>query len=143
MRKHTHQPSLFPRIYHPLVISEGGFTLVEELVTVAVIGLGLVILISMITTGAIGVRTVDDLVVAETMARSQIELIKSASYQTDPTLYPKVTPIPNYTVSTVVWFWNDPIFEMTPNASGLQKIEVSVSSDGNNLLQTTTYKVER
>ena len=77
---------------------EQGATLVEELVTVAIIGMGIVILVAMITTGVIGVRQVDDKVVAESLTRSQLELIKDAAYEADPVTnpYPGVAPIPNY-----------------------------------------------
>ena len=49
----------------PRLSGEKGATIVEELVTVAIIALGIVILVAMITTGVIGVRMVDDRVVAE------------------------------------------------------------------------------
>ena len=54
----------------PRLSGEKGATIVEELVTVAIIALGIVILVAMITTGVIGVRMVDDRVVAEALARA-------------------------------------------------------------------------
>jgi len=60
---------------------EGGTTLVEELVTVAIIGIGIVVLVAMITTGVIGVRQVDDKVLAESLARSQLEIIPAGDHQ--------------------------------------------------------------
>ncbi|MDZ7843610.1 MAG: prepilin-type N-terminal cleavage/methylation domain-containing protein [Anaerolineales bacterium] len=126
---------------------EGGFTLVEELVAVAVIGLGLVILVSMITTGVIGVRTVNNLVIAETLARSQSELIKNAPYQADPdsSPYPSVSPMPNYTVLVEILYWNENSgsFTQTQRNDGLQKINVTVSSAGEDLAQISSYKVDR
>jgi len=126
---------------------EGGFTLVEELVTVAVIGLGLAILVSMITTGAVGVRKVDDLVRAETLARSQSELIKAAPYQSDPTAspYPSVTPVSGYSVDVTLEYWNQntDAFTSVVRDDGLQKAIITVSADGEALLQITTYKVDR
>lgn len=105
----------------------------EELVAVAVIGLGLVILISMITTGVIGVRQVNNLVIAETLARSQSELIKNAPYQTDPTAYPTVNSHPDFSVTT----------QATILDTGLQQIDVSVSSGGKTLVEISSYKVDR
>ncbi|MFO7943965.1 MAG: hypothetical protein R6U51_06665 [Anaerolineales bacterium] len=130
---------------------ESGFTLVEELVTIAIIGLGIIILVTMITTGAIGVRKVDDLVTAESLARSQSELIKNAPYELDPTSspYPTVSPVPEYSVSVTIEYWDwDPsagsgTFTPTWNNDGMQKIIVSVSSDGDTLKQISTYKVDR
>ncbi|MCK5794154.1 MAG: hypothetical protein KAH12_05585, partial [Anaerolineales bacterium] len=63
-----------------IIRNEKGATLVEELMTVAIISFGIVILVAMITTGVIGVRQVDDKVLAESLARSQLEMIKDAAY---------------------------------------------------------------
>jgi len=126
---------------------ESGFTLVEELVTIAIIGLGIIILVTMITTGAIGVRKVDDLVTAESLARSQSELIKNAPYESNPNTspYPTVSPVPEYSVSVTIEYWDasTETFTSTWHNDGMQKILVSVSSDGDTLKQISTYKVDR
>lgn len=131
----------------PFRQGEGGFTLVEELVTIAVIGLGIVILVTMITTGAIGVRNVDDLVTAESLSRSQSELIKNAPYQSNPNTspYPTVSPVSEYSVSVTIEYWDASTETFTPtwHNDGMQKIIVSVSSDGDTLKQISTYKVDR
>ncbi|MFO8035613.1 MAG: hypothetical protein R6U57_03180 [Anaerolineales bacterium] len=130
-----------------LFSEERGVTLVEELVTVAVIGLGIVILVAMITTGAVGVRQIDDRVKAETLARSQLELIKDADYQPDPTAipYPPVTTSPDYSVTIHIEYWNASTETFSPNVrdDGLQRITVSVTSDGEGLVQIAEYKVDR
>jgi type II secretory pathway pseudopilin PulG len=127
--------------------SQQGATLVEELVAVAIIGMGIVILIAMITTGVIGVRQIDDKVVAESLARSQLELIKNASYQPDPVSnpYPGVTPIPNYSVAVEIEYWeaSSSRFVSGLRNDGLQKIIVTITSDGTTLTQTAAYKVDR
>ncbi len=121
--------------------------MVEELVSVAVIGIGIVILVAMITTGVIGVRQVDDNVVAESLARSQLELIKDSSYLADPTSvpYPTVTPILNYSVGVGIEYWNATSSTFIPTVwnDGLQRITVTVSSSGTTLIQTAEYKVNR
>ena len=126
---------------------EEGTTLVEELVTVAIIGIGIVILVAMITTGVIGVRQVDDRVLAESLARSQLEIIKDAAYQADPVSvpYPAVAPIPNYVVAVGIEYWNasSSTFGSAVWDDGLQKITVTVSSAGTPLVQTAEYKVDR
>jgi hypothetical protein len=127
--------------------SQRGGTLVEELTTVAIIALGFVILVAMIYTGVLGVRVVDDEVVAETLARSQIELIKDSVYLPDPgtTPYPTVTPQPNYVVGIGVEYWNagTSSFTSTQRNDGLQRITVTVTSGGNTITQTSLYKVDR
>ncbi len=126
---------------------EGGTTLVEELVTVAIIGIGIVVLVAMITTGVIGVRQVDDKVLAESLARSQLEIIKDSAYQTDPVSvpYPAVAPIASYSVAVGIEYWNasSSTFGSAVWDDGLQKITVTVSSAGTPLVQTAEYKVDR
>ncbi len=127
--------------------NEEGTTLVEELVTVAIIGIGIVILVAMITTGVIGVRQVADKVLAESLARSQLEIIKDAAYQADPVSvpYPAVAPIPNYSVAVGIEYWNasTSTFVSAVRNDGLQKITVTVSSAGTPLVQNAEYKVDR
>lgn len=126
---------------------EAGTTLVEELVTVAIIGIGIVVLVAMITTGVIGVRQVDNKVLAESLARSQLEIIKDSAYQADPVSvpYPAVAPIPNYSVAIGIEYWNasSSTFVSALRNDGLQKITVTVSSSGTPLVQTADYKVDR
>jgi type II secretory pathway pseudopilin PulG len=143
-------------LFHPFSLTNKGFrilndeegtTLVEELVTVAIIGIGIVILVAMITTGVVGVRQVDDRVLAESLARSQLEIIKDAAYQADPVSvpYPAVAPIPNYSVAVGIEYWNatTSTFVSAVRNDGLQKITVTVSSAGTPLVQTAEYKVDR
>ena len=145
--KRTASKVFFAPIRGLFARGDAGFTLVEELVTVAVIGLGLVILVSMITTGAIGARKVNDLVVAESLARSQIELIKAAAYQGNPETspYPAVTAPAGYTVAVSIEYWNDSSSSFTSSVhnDGLQKFTVTVTSDGDTLHSTSSYKVDR
>ncbi len=147
MRAHRKPLSALITRLQTLSSEERGLTLVEELVTIAVIGLGIVILVAMVTTGAIGVRKVDDRVKAETMARSQLELIKDANYQPDPTAnpYPTVSPLPDYQVTVDIEYWNASTETFTPTVrdDGLQQITVSVTSDGEDLVQIAEYKVDR
>ena len=144
------------RLFHAFCLTNKGFrtlhdeegtTLVEELVTVAIIGIGIVILVAMITTGVIGVRQVNDKVLAESLARSQLEIIKDAAYQADPVSvpYPAVAPIPNYSVAVGIEYWNasSSTFVSTVRNDGMQKITVTVSSDGTPLIQNAEYKVDR
>ena len=127
--------------------SEKGATLVEELVTIAIIGMGIVILVVMITTGTLGVRRVDDDVRAQSLARSQIELIKDAPYEADPTTspYPSVVGISGYTVSLDFEYWNASTssFQSGLRNDGLQKITVTVSSGATQLARISDFKVDR
>ena len=114
---------------------ETGQSLVEELVAVAIVSLGLVIIIAALSTGSMGVSTTNDRVTAENLARSQLEVIKDAAYSPDPTVtpYPTVSPVQGYTVTVGV-----EVLDV-----GLQKVTVTVSRGGEALLQLEGYKVER
>ena len=130
-----------------LHLEEKGATIVEELVSIAIIGIGIVILVAMIMTGAIGVHQVDDTVRSDHLARSQIELIKDASYEADPITspYPSVTSIPGYVVAVTIEYWNasSGSFQSGLRNDGLQRITVVVSSDGSPLNSLSGYKVDR
>jgi len=130
-----------------LLSEERGLTLVEELVTVAIIGMGLVILVAMVTTGAVGVQKIRDRTVADNLARSQLELIQDAVYQPDPTSspYPAVSSPSAYQVSVQIEYWDasSDAFIPTVHNDGMQKITVNVTSDGDSVSQISTYKVER
>ncbi len=134
---------IFPRFHN----DQSGTTLVEELVTVAIIGMGIVILVAMVTTGVLGVRQVDDQVTAESLARSQLELIKDASYQADPgaSPYPSVSGVAGYSVAVGIEFWHagNGNFQSAQRNDGLQRITVTVTSGGSTLVQTAEYKVDR
>jgi hypothetical protein len=135
------------KAYQNFFISQRGATLVEELTTVAIIAMGFVILVAMIYTGVVGVRVVDDEVVAETLARSQLELIKDSVYIADPgiTPYPTVTPETGYAVGVGIEYWNSGTSSFTPTQMnfGLQRITVTVTSGGDTIAQTSIYKVNR
>jgi len=133
--------------HHPSLLEERGATLVEELVTIAIIGLGIVILVAMITTGALGVQAVDDSVRADNLARSQLELIADAPYQADPgsSPYPAVTGIAGYTVTVGIEYWNETTasFQSSLRNDGLQKVTVTVTSGGSQKAQVAGFKVDR
>jgi type II secretory pathway pseudopilin PulG len=127
--------------------SESGATLVEELVSIAIIGIGIVILVAMITTGTLGVSKIDDLVRAQSLARSQLELIKDAPYETDPPSfpYPSVVGIPGYSVVVGIEYWNASTssFQTDWRDDGMQKLTITVSSGATQLSQVSEFKVDR
>lgn len=127
--------------------SEAGFSLVEELVTVAVIGLALVLLIGMLSTGALGVTTATAEVQAESLATSQLELVKNAPYSPDPTAvpYPSLSPPARFGVQVDVTYWDSGTssFIASVQNEGLQKITVTITHDGDAVLTMEDYKVER
>lgn len=133
-----------------VLCDEGGFSLVEELVSLAVIAGGIVLLLGMTATGATGVTVVTDEVNAETLARSQLELLKEAAYQPDPSSspYPSIAAPAPYTVSTTIEYWDwDPVsetgsFTSTVVLDGMQRLTVTVQR-GSDILSLQMIKVNR
>jgi len=126
---------------------EAGQSVVEELVALAIVSLGLVIVIAALSTGSKGVGTANDRVTAENLARSQLELIKDAAYSPDPTVspYPTVSPVQGYAAAVGVEYWIAPSgpFTSTVRDDGLQKVTVSVSGGKGAVLELEGYKVDR
>jgi Tfp pilus assembly protein PilV len=121
---------------------QSGFSLVEELVSLAVVSLGLVVLLGMISTGTKGVTTTVDRVTAEGLARSQLEQIKADAYAS---AYTTLTPPAGYAVNVAVDYWDTvgSVFLASDTGSGLQRITVSVTHNGSPVLSLEDYKVDR
>lgn len=88
-----------------------------------------------------------DRMLAQGLARSQLELVKNAAYQADPTAvpYPNATPPDGFSVDVSVEYW-DPgtgAFTSTMNTSGLQRITATVSRSGDTLLELEDLKADR
>lgn len=150
--RHTFRPrhrmrGLVPKAGRLDLRGTAGFTLVEELVTVAVIGVGLAVLVAMISTGTIGVRTASTETTADRLAQSQLELVKDAAYSPDPTAvpYPMVAPPSRFSVEVGVEYWTAPNgpFVSTVRNDGMQRITVTVNHDSSPVLQIEDYKVDR
>ncbi len=129
---------------------EAGIGLVESLAAVAILGVAATSFVLSLSTGAIAVREDDQVVVAQSLARTQLEYVKNYPYNPEATTYPCVytydedyNPNPitlpeGYGISVVV----SPI----PQAGGdsdIQKIAVTISKDGTELLTVEDYKVRR
>ncbi len=113
-----------------------GVGLVETLVAVAILGATLVVLLTAISTGVIGVATTEERVTAENLARSQLEYTKSQTYVAAPASYATVTPPAGYTVSAEA-------SSIPGGDSSIQQITVTVTRDGETLLTVQDYKVDR
>jgi hypothetical protein len=104
-------------------------------VAIAIIALALGIFVLGLAASGQGVRLVDYRVSAENLARRQMELIKAAPYQVDPTAvpYPALVPPARFTIETQVSYWEPEPAAMfqedLPEVDhGLQRITVRVVS---------------
>lgn len=111
---------------------ESGGWLVESLIAVAILGTALVAAISALSTGSLAVRVAGQDTMAQSLARTNLEVIKAASYNET---YSSVSET-GYDVSVSV----SPIGE---NITNIQKVTVTVSRDGATLLTVEDYKVNR
>jgi type II secretory pathway pseudopilin PulG len=110
-----------------------GLGLVESIVAVAILGSAVVTFISGLSAGIIAVREGDQEVVAQRLARTQLEYIKSCPYNTS---YSKVDEPEGYTISVEV-------ASIPDTDTDIQKITVTISREGDNILTVEGYKVNR
>ena len=110
-----------------------GLGLPESIVAVAILGVAVVAFVSALSAGSIAVREGDQEVVSQRLARTQLEYIKSRPYDTT---YSTVDIPEDYTISVGVAPTSD-------NDTDIQKITVTISRDGEDILTVEDYKVNR
>ncbi len=126
-----------------------GFSLLEVLVALSILGLVGVGVLQAIDTNARAARTLDEQVVASNLATAYIEAIKASEYAEE---YPKdqpplnsITIPPQYNVNVDIDFTSDgTTFGPYTGTETLQKITVSVSREGGNpVLSICSFKAKR
>lgn len=124
-----------------------GFSLVEQLVALAIMSTGIILLLAGLTTAGRGITLFADQVTSQSLARSQLELIKDHAYIADPTVspYPSVSSPSPYSIETTVEYWNasTETFVATVRNDGMQRITVAVFKSGTQVLIVSDYKVDR
>ena len=124
--------------------SETGVTLIETLIALAILGLIAAAFLNGLATAARATFIADEQATAESLARSQMEYIKSQHYidYDDPEHgdYELVTPLDGYSATIGV--------ESLPDPEGgtledIQKIKVTVNHNDKQVLTVEGYKVDR
>ncbi len=115
---------------------ERGLTLVESLITVAVVGIVLAAFVVALSTGALAVRESDQEVTVQSLARTQMEYTKGYPYDSGATTYPTVNAPADYSISVAVT-------TVPATDSNIQKVTANISRDGQVLLTVEDYKVNR
>ena len=114
-----------------------GISLVEVLVAVAITGSAIIMLLSSLSTGSKAVGILYERVIAEDLARSQLEYTKSQSYLVAPASYAIITPLPHdFTVYANA-------LAVTGRNNNIQKIVVTVYRNNKPLLVKEDFKVNR
>jgi len=110
---------------------KAGFSMVEVLIALMLLGIVGIGFLMVLANSSAHTITADVRATAESIARSQMESIKSETdYQTDASLYSKIALPPG---------WDVDISGET-KGSGLQKITVAVTHNGQNILTLEGYK---
>ena len=118
--------------------SSNGFSLIEVLITLALVGIIAIAFLSALSTASIALITADERATAESLARSQMEHVKNLDYDfTDPQSYEHL-PVqsndhPGYFISVSA----EPLH--SPD-DGIQKITVTVSRDDKEVITLEDYK---
>ena len=120
---------------------ESGYTLLETVVALAILGIIAVAFLYGLTTTSRTVSIADEQATAESLARSQMEWVKNTSYSYNATGY-SVAPVPSakdyldYSANITAEPLHDP-------DDGIQKITVTVARTGEIVFQLEGYKVDR
>ncbi len=128
------------RVIKKLKGNETGVTLLETLVALAILGLIAVAFLSGLATASRATFIADERATAESLARSQMEYVKSLEYQQAVSEYPVD---PELTIPDG-WVVPLPVVEPLPDTDDdIQKITVTVSHNGTLVLTIEDYKVNR
>jgi len=120
---------------------ESGLTLIETVVALAILGAVSVTFLSGLTTISKATFIADEQTTAESLARSQMERVKTTDYVYGATEYPPA-PIPsgkdyiNYSVVITAEPLNNP-------DDGIQKITVTIKHFDKTIIKLESYKAQR
>ena len=125
---------------------QGGFTLIEVIIAVAILGAISAAFLTALETNYRATRTLDEKVVATNLATAYFEAIIGSSLFTDDysAITDNITTPAHYSADYTIDF-SDNGYDWDPTYSSqtLQKITVFVSHQGKPVLSTCTYKAEK
>jgi Tfp pilus assembly protein PilV len=128
---------------------ERGESLVEILVSVAIIAIVLTTFLAALATATSGVATVRERVTAVNLARAQLECIQHHPYvdSAAPISYTTtctVTQLSSYPMDLSISYWYSPTFTSDPDLDdGMQWITVTVYHNSDPVFTIENYKVAR
>lgn len=119
---------------------DSGFVFIETIVAIAILGLVAVFFLGSIGTATKTTMSSSEQTTAESLARSQIEYIKSCNYQYSAAEYP-VDP-----TLEIPYGWSITSIAVEPlhcTDDGIQKVTITVKQGGETKLTAVTYKLDR
>ena len=112
-----------------------GFMLVESMVSIAIVGTGILAAVTSISTSSQATIKAREGATAAWVATSQIELIKGSPFVAAPGTYPTVTPPPGFTVqNSTTAFPGGNVF--------IQDVTVQVFKSGNLISTFEMIKID-
>lgn len=119
---------------------EKGFSIIESILSLGLLGILSIAFLGSVNTGTVANSISEEKMIAESLIRSEMEFIKSTSYQYSTEEYP-VDPSLELPPG---WDMPDPAVEALhePDA-GIQKITIVVQHKGIDELTATIYKMDR
>ena len=142
-----------------MIRNERGFSLIEVVIALLLLGIISVALLGGLATASIALVIADERATAESLARSQMEYVKNQDYITAPdggeVTYAKITEIPDgYTIMSVNRAgdtvddiigvpWDSQNNLPVDTDAGLQRIELAIKHNGKEIITLEDYKVDR
>ena len=133
--------ALLRRLHH----DQRGAGLVESLVSAALLGVAMTVLIGSLSTFALASREAETRATAQAAARGQAARIKAAPYQAngDYSAYYEPLAAGLSRSVTVSWWDGSSAWVGTQNANGLQRVALTVSAAGAPLATIEFGKADR
>jgi type II secretory pathway pseudopilin PulG len=119
---------------------EKGITMLETVIGLAIIGLVMVAFLSGLATASKGTILSQEQTTAESLVRSEIEYVRSCTYD----YYALTYPVDSGLTIPPTWVVPPPTVEpVHASDDGLQKVTVSAEHNGETILSIVIYKADR
>ena len=120
--------------------SDSGFTLIETLIALAILGVVAVAILSGLTVATKATVIMDEQAIAESLVKSEIEYVKTCPYEYSVSEYPVDTAL---TIPTD-WSMAPPsVVPVHATDDGIQMVTVAAEHNGRTMLSVNIYKVDR
>jgi prepilin-type N-terminal cleavage/methylation domain-containing protein len=127
------------RASHRLVAGQGGFSMVEIIISIAILSTTSVALVGAMSTGYLGYRTAERDMTALRLAMHQLEHVKCCEdFRPTGSDYP---PFPGFPPEYEIVTQSSPILDREPLT--LQRVTVTVSYEGTTMITISDYKADR
>jgi prepilin-type N-terminal cleavage/methylation domain-containing protein len=128
-----------------LLKKEKGFTLIEVVLSLALMSIVAVGFLGALGTGSRGITIADEQATAESLARTQLEYVRSQPYDADndPPVYLIISDIPDGYAIELNNIWLDNKGDGDDTDDGIQSITVVVQHHGVAVFELEDYRTLR